>query len=1143
MFYEYLSSNTIVWPGDYIEVQLPSTETPDTILALEPRSDCVNTNGSWPTPQIIDAIDGKIRILNDSGIPQKLGKHDHFCQVLPTIPMVLNNVVSEPTLCEPVCIEKSSSKNIDMDPDNILPNDIKVQFHSLHTLYESVFNGDISGYNGACGLFEAKVNMGPTLPPQRKGRVPQYARDKLVELQAKFDDLEEKGVFARPEDVDVSVEYLNPSFLVKKAQGGYRLVTAFSEVARYSKPQPSLMPDVDTILRTIAPWKYLIVTDLTSAFYQIPLSKDSMKYCGVVTPFKGVRVYTRTAMGMPGSETALEEVMCRVLGECLEDGIVAKLADDLYCGADTLSALFENWKRVLTALDKANLKLSPTKTIICPTTTTILGWTWSNGTLSASKHKLSALCTCTTPETVKGLRSFIGAYKILGRVIPNTSRYLSQLEDAIAGRPGQDKISWSDELHNQFTAAQKALLNHKSIVLPRPDDQIWIVTDGSVVQRGIGATMYVTRNNSLHLAGFFSAKLRKHQVTGLPCEIEALSINAAVKHFSPYIIQSKCQTCVLTDSLPCVRSIERLCRGEFSSSPRVTSFLSTVSRYGVNLRHLAGSVNLPSDFASRNAPECTSQNCQICKFIIETEDSVVRALYGANTAASGLQLPYASRSAWKDIQQSCPDLRRVHAHLRQGTRPSKKLTNVRDVKRYLNDVSISRDNILVVTRTDPLVSPVDLIVVPRSIADGLVTALHIKLDHPSKHQLVLAVKRQFHLLDLVQVVDRVHNACNVCASLKSVPKTIIEQSSEEAPEIVGASFAVDVLRRSKQMILVLRETVSSLTKSCIIDNERAETLRSALLSLMVELHPLDGPMAVVRCDPAPGFIALQQDDVLRRYRVVLDVGRVKNPNKNPVAEKAILELESEIVRQEPGGHPLTPLQLATATARLNSRIRHAGLSSREIWTQRSQFTNEQIPLSDRELILKQHDNRLANHQFSAKSKCKSDTSNAVPNISVGDLVYLYSDRKKHQCRDRYLVVSVDSANQWCFIKKFIGNQLRALSYKVKISECYHVPCQSSVESRVPLCHNSVDSDSEDLPVTHPYPPSTQVFVPPTLTQPSVEMESQIPTQQDLTSYDNPQEAEALVPVLDLPEGPCSQHVSRPQRARKQPKHLSDYVLR
>ena len=77
------------------------------------------------------------------------------------------------------------------------------------------------------------------------------------------------------------------------------------------------------------------MSDLTSAFYQIPLAKDSLKYCGVVTPFRGVRVYTHCAMGMPGSETALEERMCRVLGDLLQEGGVAKLADDLYCGGDS----------------------------------------------------------------------------------------------------------------------------------------------------------------------------------------------------------------------------------------------------------------------------------------------------------------------------------------------------------------------------------------------------------------------------------------------------------------------------------------------------------------------------------------------------------------------------------------------------------------------------------------------------------------------------------------------------------------------------------------------------------------------------------------------------------------------------------------
>ena len=132
------------------------------------------------------------------------------------------------------------------------------------------------------------------------------------------------------------------------------------------------MPDVASTLCSIARWKYLITSDLTSAFYQIPLSKSSMKYCRVATPYRGVRVYTRCAMGMPGSETALEELMFRVLGNCIQDGIVAKLADDLYCGGNTLDELLSNWKRVLDVLQKFNLKLSPSKKVICP----IYHYTW-----------------------------------------------------------------------------------------------------------------------------------------------------------------------------------------------------------------------------------------------------------------------------------------------------------------------------------------------------------------------------------------------------------------------------------------------------------------------------------------------------------------------------------------------------------------------------------------------------------------------------------------------------------------------------------------------------------------------------------------------------------------------------------------------
>ena len=60
----------------------------------------------------------------------------------------------------------------------------------------------------------------------------------MVELQTELDHLEEVGVFMKPEQLDITVECLVPSFLVKDVRRDeFRLVTAFSEVGRYSKPQ------------------------------------------------------------------------------------------------------------------------------------------------------------------------------------------------------------------------------------------------------------------------------------------------------------------------------------------------------------------------------------------------------------------------------------------------------------------------------------------------------------------------------------------------------------------------------------------------------------------------------------------------------------------------------------------------------------------------------------------------------------------------------------------------------------------------------------------------------------------------------------------------------------------------------------------
>ena len=111
---------------------------------------------------------------------------------------------------------------------------------------------------------------------------------------------------------------------------------------------------------------------------------------------------------------------------------------------------------------------------------------------------------------------------------------------------------------------------------------------------------------------------------------------------------------------------------------------------------------------------------------------------------------------------------------------------------------------------------------------------------------------------------------------------------------------------------------------------------------MVELIPDSG--ATIQVDNAPGFQSLQKEHQLEgslflKHKITVDLGRVLNKNKNPVAENGIKEFLKECLRANPSGGPLTGMQLAMVTKVMNGRVRNRGYSSKEILLQRDQFSH------------------------------------------------------------------------------------------------------------------------------------------------------------------------------------------------------------
>lgn len=128
--------------------------------------------------------------------------------------------------------------------------------------------------------------------------------------------------------------------------------------------------------------------------------------------------------------------------------------------------------------------------------------------------------------------------------------------------------------------------------------------------------------------------------------------------------------------------------------------------------------------------------------------TVVRTLTIDDIINNCVKMPFTNKSTWQAIQHECQDLRRTHAHLTEGTRPSRKSTQIPDVKRYLQNAIVASDGLLVVRDNLPFQPTRERVIIPRQVLDGLLTALHIRVNHPSGYQLKKLFCRYSCALDI-----------------------------------------------------------------------------------------------------------------------------------------------------------------------------------------------------------------------------------------------------------------------------------------------------------------------------------------------------------------------------------------------------------
>ena len=83
--------------------------------------------------------------------------------------------------------------------------------------------------------------------------------------------------------------------------------------------------------------------------------------------------------------------------------------------------------------------------------------------------------------------------------------------------------------------------------------------------------------------------------------------------------------------------------------------------------------------------------------------------------------------------------------------------------------------------------------------------------------------------------------------------------------------------------------------SCLVPDKKSCTLRDGPARLIVGLHTLDGLLAVIRVDSEPRIVSLKNTNALQQLSVSVKIDCLKNTKKDPVAKKAVLGLDEELL--------------------------------------------------------------------------------------------------------------------------------------------------------------------------------------------------------------------------------------------------------
>jgi len=227
---------------------------------------------------------------------------------------------------------------------------------------------------GVTGLTEHQIDVGQNTPVKQRcylvsPKVQEAIRDEV-------DKMLEAGIIEPSYS-----EWSNPIVLVKKPNGKYRFCLDFRKVNSLSKKDAYPLPNMNGILDKLRAARYISTIDLSQAYLQIPLAKNSREIAAFSVPGKGLYHFTRMPYGLTGAPATFQRLLDRLIGPEMEPFAFAYL-DDIVIVTPTFEEHMVWFKKVLDRITSAGLKCrsySESRQMRILSFTSTLSWIYRTG--------------------------------------------------------------------------------------------------------------------------------------------------------------------------------------------------------------------------------------------------------------------------------------------------------------------------------------------------------------------------------------------------------------------------------------------------------------------------------------------------------------------------------------------------------------------------------------------------------------------------------------------------------------------------------------------------------------------------------------------------------------------------------------------